>query len=464
VTFSDFNFSPRIAAGIDALGYEQPTPIQEQAIPPVLAGRDVMGLAQTGTGKTAAFALPILHRLERGPRRKPRALIVAPTRELAEQIHQSFTALGARTGLRSVAIYGGVGVTPQTETLRRGVEIVVACPGRLLDHVGQGNLDLSGIEVLVLDEADRMFDMGFLPDVRRIVRATPAQRQTLLFSATMPEDIKKLASEVLKNPLTVQIGQPAPAETVSHALYPVPQHLKTPLLKALLPTLGEGSVLVFTKTKHRAKRVAEQLVKEGFRATSLQGNLSQNKRQAALDGFREGEHQIMVATDIAARGIDVLSISHVINYDMPDTPEAYTHRIGRTGRAERTGEAYTMVTVEDDADVRAVEKLLGQRIERRTLAGFDYTARSANADEFARGPRPPRPQPRQRAVTPAPPAAPQTAPRPQPQPAGSPRRDNPVGTPRRRPEGQGPARPQSQPQGRAQRAPQSPGPTASRGR
>ena len=216
----------------------------------------------------------------------------------------------------------------------------------------------------------------------------------------MPDDIQKLAGEVLKNPLTVQVGHPAPAETVSHALYPVPQHLKTALLKALLPTLGEGSVLIFTKTKHRAKRVAEQLAKAGFRATSLQGNLSQNKRQAALDGFRAGDHQIMVATDIAARGIDVLSISHVINYDMPDTTEAYTHRIGRTGRAERTGEAYTMVTVEDDVDVRAVERLLGQKIERRTLAGFDYQARPANADEFARGPRPPRPQPKQKASQP----------------------------------------------------------------
>jgi ATP-dependent RNA helicase RhlE len=448
VSFSEFNFSPRIAAGIDALGYEQPTPIQEKAIPPVLAGRDVMGLAQTGTGKTAAFALPILQRLERGPRRKPRALIVAPTRELAEQIHQSFVALGAKTGLRSVAIYGGVGVTPQTDALRRGVEIVVACPGRLLDHVGQGNVDLSGIEVLVLDEADRMFDMGFLPDVRRIVRATPADRQTLLFSATMPDDIKKLAGEVLKNPLTVQIGQPAPAETVSHALYPVAQHLKTTLLKALLPTLGEGSVLVFTKTKHRAKRVAEQLAKDGFRATSLQGNLSQNKRQAALDGFRAGDHQIMVATDIAARGIDVLRISHVINYDMPDTPEAYTHRIGRTGRAERTGEAYTMVTSEDEADVRAVERVLGQRIERRTLPGFDYAMPKANADEFARGPRPPRPQPKQRPMEPAA----QGAPRGSAQSHGQ---------GERRPASPPPPRPRTQPQGRA---PQPAGSTASRAR
>ncbi len=400
MTFSGFNFSPRIAAGIDALGYQEPTPIQQQAIPHVLAGRDVMGLAQTGTGKTAAFALPILQRLERsraaqGPRaRRPRVLVVAPTRELAEQIHQSFIALGKRAGVRSVAVYGGVGMTGQVQALEHGVDVVVACPGRLLDHVGQGTADLSGIEVLVLDEADRMFDMGFLPDVRRIVRAVPQERQTLLFSATMPDDIRKLAGDVLKNPVTVQIGQPAPAETVSHALYPVPQHLKTAFLKALLPTLGDGSVLIFTKTKHRAKRVAEQLAAAGFSATSLQGNLSQNRRQAALDGFRSGEHQIMVATDIAARGIDVLSISHVINYDMPDTPEAYTHRIGRTGRAERTGEAYTMVTIEDEPDVRAVERLLGQRLERRTLKGFDYSAQKPSGDEFARGPRQPRSQPK----------------------------------------------------------------------
>jgi len=401
VTFSGFNLSPRIAAGVTQLGYQEPTPIQERAIPPIMAGRDVMGLAQTGTGKTAAFALPILQRLERGPRRRPRSLIIAPTRELAEQIHQSFLALGRQTGLRSVAIYGGVGMTQQVQALRNGVEIIVACPGRLLDHVGQGTVDLSGVEVLVLDEADRMFDMGFLPDVRRIVRAVPDRRQTLLFSATMPDDIRSLAAEVLTNPLTVQVGHAAPAETVSHALYPVPQHLKTALLKTLLPTLGQGSVLVFTKTKHRAKRVAEQLVAAGFRATALQGNLSQNKRQAALDGFREGAYQIMVATDIAARGIDVLSISHVINYDMPDTPEAYTHRIGRTGRAERTGEAYTLVTSDDEADVRAVERLLGSRLERRTLSGFDYRARPANADEFARGPRPPRPQPKRLFAAPA---------------------------------------------------------------
>ncbi len=392
MAFSDFNLSPRLVAGVAALGYREPTPIQQRAIPPILDGRDVMGLAQTGTGKTAAFALPILQRLENGPRKRVRALVVAPTRELAEQIHQSFNDLGRQTRLRSTAIYGGVGMGAQIQALRSGVEIVVACPGRLLDHLRQSNLDLSSVEVLVLDEADRMFDMGFLPDVRRIIHAVPAQRQTLLFSATMPDDIRTLAGEVLRDPLTIQVGHAAPIETVSHAVYPVAPHLKTPLLMELLLATGDGPVLVFTRTKHRAKRVAEQLERAGLRATSLQGNLSQSRRQAALDGFRNGDFRILVATDIAARGIDVVGISHVINYDMPETTDAYTHRIGRTGRAERTGEAYTLVSAEDVDAVRAVERVLGYKLERRTLSGFDYRAATAIEHEFARGPRQPQGQ------------------------------------------------------------------------
>jgi ATP-dependent RNA helicase RhlE len=396
VKFTELNLSPRLLTGVSALGYLEPTPIQQRAIPPILQGRDVMGLAQTGTGKTAAFALPILQRLENGPRNRVRALIIAPTRELAEQIHESFTDLGRQTRLRSAAIYGGVGMAPQIAALRSGVEIVVACPGRLLDHIRQGNANLSSVEVLVLDEADRMFDMGFLPDVRRIVAAVPARRQTLLFSATMPDDIRTLAAEVLRDPLTVQVGHVAPVETVSHALYPVSQHLKTRLLMELLQKTGEGPVLIFTRTKHRAKRVAEQLTTAGFNATSLQGNLSQNRRLAALNGFRAGEFRIMVATDIAARGIDVAGISHVINYDMPETTDAYTHRIGRTGRAERTGEAYTLVTSEDADSIRAVERILGYKLERRTLPGFDYAVPAPPRDkEFARGPRPQQGQPRQ---------------------------------------------------------------------
>lgn len=390
--FQAFNLHPVIAASIKEAGYVTPTPIQKQAIPTVMQGRDVMGLAQTGTGKTAAFALPILHRLMDGPRGRVRALIVAPTRELAEQIHESFVTLGRQTRLKSVTVYGGVNVNPQIQSLKNGVEIVVACPGRLLDHIGQGTIDLSHLEVLVLDEADQMFDMGFLPDIRRILKQIPAKRQTLLFSATMPPGINKLAHDILTDPVTVQVGNTAPPVTVSHALYPVEQHLKTALLLELLQHTDTDSVLVFTRTKHRAKRLGEQLEKAGYKAASLQGNLSQNRRQAALDGFRDGTYQILVATDIAARGIDVSQISHVVNYDIPDTPEAYVHRIGRTGRAAKTGDAFTMVCSEDTIMVRTIEKKLGAPLERRTVTGFDYTVPAPKKDaEFARPPREPRP-------------------------------------------------------------------------
>ena len=370
--FNEFNFHPKVAAGVSTSGFTTPTPIQAQAIPAVMEGHDVMGLAQTGTGKTAAFALPILHRLMQGKRGKVRALVVAPTRELAEQIHVAIGQLGDRTGLRSLTVYGGVGINPQVQKLRRGVEIVVACPGRLLDHIRQGTIDLSALEVLVLDEADQMFDMGFFPDIRRILQHLPASRQTLLFSATMPAQIRELARDVLSDPVTVQVGTVAPATTVSHALYPVAQHLKTQMLLNLLQHTEEGSVLVFTRTKHRAKRLGQQLEKAGHRAASLQGNLSQNRRQEALNGFREGDFRILVATDIAARGIDVSRVSHVVNFDIPDTPEAYIHRIGRTGRAARSGDAFTLVTGEDNGMVRAIEKVLGSSIERRTVDGFDY--------------------------------------------------------------------------------------------
>ena len=388
--FQTFHFHPLVAAGITTAGYTSPTPIQRQGIPLVLEGRDVMGLAQTGTGKTAAFVLPILHHLMQGGRRQVRALIIAPTRELAEQIHETISLLGLQTRLRSVSIYGGVSMNPQIQKLRGGVEIVVACPGRLLDHIAHRTIDLSHLEFLVLDEADRMFDMGFLPDIRKIINHVPAKRQTLLFSATMPDDIRQLAHEVLSSPVTVQVNLSAPASTVSHALYPVAQHLKTPLLLELLSHIDKESVLIFTRTKHRAKRVGQQLEKAGYRAASLQGNLSQNRRQAALDGFRDGSYQILVATDIAARGIDVSSISHVINYDMPDTTDAYTHRIGRTGRAEKTGDAFTFVTREDEDIVRSIERVLGEKIERRMLQGFDYKKAAPSRDtEFARPPRGP---------------------------------------------------------------------------
>ena len=370
--FQDFNLDARIESGIRDAGYATPTPIQEQGIPVVLQGRDMFGLAQTGTGKTAAFMLPILQRLTQGPLRRTRVLIIAPTRELAEQIHQSANVLGRHTKVRSAAIYGGVGKGPQLSALQRGTEIIVACPGRLLDHIHAGDVDLSHIEVLVLDEADRMLDMGFLPDIRRILKHVPPKRQTMLFSATMPPDIRSLADSILTDPATVQVDVIAPAKTVSHALYPVPETLKGKLLHALLEQTATSRVLVFTRTKHRAKRLAQDLEKRGYRVAALQGNLSQNRRQEAMDGFRGGKYDILVATDIAARGIDVSLISHVINYDMPDTVDAYTHRIGRTGRAEALGEAVTFAVQDDEPMVRDIERVLGKPIERRRLEGFDY--------------------------------------------------------------------------------------------
>jgi len=372
MNFKSFNLHPRIESGITGLGYTTPTPIQSQCIPPILRGQDTIGLAQTGTGKTAAFVVPILQNLMDCQRKRIYALIVVPTRELAEQIHQSVMELGRHTKRKSITIYGGMKQVIQTRKLNAGAEIVVACPGRLIDLMNQNLIDLSFLKVLVLDEADRMFDMGFLPDIRKIMKQLPPDRQTLLFSATMPDDIRELAQDILRDPETVQIGHSAPVATVSHALYPVEPHLKTTLLLKLLDRTDIESVLVFTRTRIRATRLAKQMKKAGFSAASLQGDMSQNKRQAALSGFRGGTYQILVATDIAARGIDIANISHVINYDMPDTVDAYTHRIGRTGRAAKTGTAYTFVTREDRAIVWDIEKVLGDSIERRTLEDFDY--------------------------------------------------------------------------------------------
>jgi len=372
--FKAFNLNPSVEAGVAAAGFVTPTPIQTEAIPSVMNGRDIMGLAQTGTGKTAVFALPILHRLMQGNRGHVRSLIIAPTRELAEQIHDAINSLGKETRMRSVTVYGGVNINTQIQKLKRGAEIVVACPGRLLDHMDRGTIDLTRVEVLVIDEADRMFDMGFLPDIRRILKHLPAQRQTLLFSATMPNEIHCLAKDILKDPITIKVGETAPADTVSHAHYPVAQHLKTAFLLKLLGHIDSQSVLVFTRTKHRAKRLGEQLTRAGFSSTSLQGNLSQGRRQAALDGFRNGRFQVLVATDIAARGIDVCQISHVINYDMPDTPDAYINRIGRTGRADQSGDAFTLITSDDKQMVNAIDRVVGSKVERRTLTDFDYNA------------------------------------------------------------------------------------------
>ena len=373
MSFQEFSLHPQVLAGVKSVGFTKPTPIQEQAIPVALQGRDLLGLAQTGTGKTAAFALPILHRLATTTgKRGVRCLVLAPTRELAEQILQSFRELGQHLGIKSIAIYGGVSKGPQLAGLRRGAQIVVACPGRLLDHVSQKDIDLTGVEVLVLDEADTMCDMGFLPDVRRILDHVPADRQTLFFSATMPTEIRTLAVKILKDPEMVQIGAIAPAKTVSHALYPVPEKKKRDLLLALLKQTPTGRALVFTRTKHRARTLALELAKNSFRVAALQGNMSQNARQQAMDGFRAGKFDILVATDIAAHGIDVPELSHVINFDFPNTADTYTHRIGRTGRAEQTGEAFTLAAAEDANMIREVERELGVKIERRRLEGFDY--------------------------------------------------------------------------------------------
>jgi ATP-dependent RNA helicase RhlE len=371
LNFEKFNFHPFVAAGAAAAGYKTPTPIQARAIPQVSKGRDIMGLAQTGTGKTAAFVLPILNRLVPRKFGGVRALIIAPTRELAEQIHQAIGTLGRETHIKSVAVYGGVGIHPQFQKLKRA-DMVVACPGRLLDHIGRHSIDLSQLEVLVIDEADQMLDMGFVPDIRRILKNLPKKRQTLVFSATMPAEIRGLAREILRDPATVQVGITAPADTVSHVLYPVAQNLKTALLLKLLGNTNTHSVLVFTRTKHRARSLGKKLAAAGYRSASLQGNLSQTRRQAALDGFRDGKYQILVATDIAARGIDVTRISHVINYDIPSTPEAYIHRIGRTGRATRSGEAFSLVTEADKDMVRAINRIIGSKIEQRYLSSFDY--------------------------------------------------------------------------------------------
>jgi ATP-dependent RNA helicase RhlE len=374
VSFNKFNLDSRLQAGINRLGYTEATPIQTAALPAALAGRDLIATAQTGTGKTAVFVLPILQKLLTGPRNRTRALIVTPTRELADQIHQSIRDLGTGTNIRSATIYGGVGPAPQVRALRDGVEILVACPGRLLDHLNQGNARLQGVEILVLDEADRMLDMGFLPDVKRILKHLPARRQTMLFSATFPPEIESLATQTLSDPQRIAIGLSAPARTVTHALYPVPQHLKTALLLALLKRTDTNSVLIFTRTKHRAEKLSHQIGIAGFRATSLHSDRSQGQRQSALAGFKSGHYQVMVATDIAARGLDVEGISHVINYDMPATADDYIHRIGRTGRAERTGDAFTLITPDDKDMVRALEKIMGKPLPQQTLDGFDYSA------------------------------------------------------------------------------------------
>ncbi len=425
MNFKDFNLDPRLQAGITRAGYTQPTPIQVQGIPPALQGRDLIGTAQTGTGKTAAFVLPILHKLLQGPRNQTRALIVTPTRELAHQIQETIGVLAHGTGLRAATVFGGVSAGPQIKALKQGVDIIVACPGRLLDLINQRAADMRKIEILVLDEADRMFDMGFLPDVKRILGHLPSQRQSMLFSATFPREIEDLGRQTLRQPQRIAVDLGAPAHTVTHALYPVPAHLKSPLLMELLKHTDTNSVLVFTRTKHRAQKVARQLEQSGYKVTALHSNRSQNQRQEALAGFKKGRYQIMVATDIAARGLDIESISHVINYDMPDTADAYIHRIGRTGRAQRTGDAFTLVSPEDNDMVRILERIMKAPLPRATVEGFDYKA-----------PAPPRSADERRLPNPNRPA------RPSRRPYGEGRRDNGSSSRSQRP-GSNTARPAS---------------------
>ncbi len=394
LNFEKFDLNPRVLAGVKAAGYTHPTPIQEQAIPVALEGRDVLGLAQTGTGKTGSFMLPILDRLTTGQRGPVRALIVAPTRELAEQIHQTAVDLGRETRTRSVAIYGGVSKGPQLTALRRGADIVVACPGRLLDHVRDRSIDLSKVEVLVLDEADTMCDMGFLPDIRRILTHLPKRRQTMFFAATMPDEIRTLSKDILDRPTTVQIGIIAPAKTVAHALYPVPDALKKRLLIEILQKTATGRVMIFTRAKHRARKLAGDLEHAKYRVAALQGNMSQNARQRAIDGFRGGKFDLLVATDVASRGIDVSDVSHVINFDMPNTVDAYIHRIGRTGRMDQSGEAFTFTLPEDGLLVRKIETVLGAKIERRHLPDFDYGGFNPDTQAPRSRPEPQRSGPR----------------------------------------------------------------------
>lgn len=378
MNFSSFSFDGTITKAIDRAGYTDATPIQAQAIGPILEGKDVLGLAQTGTGKTAAFALPMLQRLLTGKRCTARALILSPTRELAEQTRKAFEALGKETNLYALSIYGGVSTSAQIRSLKRDMpEILVACPGRLLDLMGQRVVSLKDIEMLVLDEADQMFDMGFLPSIRQIIEALPTGHQTLMFSATLPSEIRSLAREFQKDPVRIEIGNSRPVETVNHIVYPVMQADKYAVLASILQENATGQALIFTKTKHRAQKLATQLLDAGHSAAALHGNLSQGQRDKAMLKFRTGKARIMVATDIAARGIDISGISHVINFDMPDTAEAYTHRIGRTGRMMHSGIALTLATPDDRSMLKIIERLVGSQMERRIVSLADSEVQNA---------------------------------------------------------------------------------------
>jgi ATP-dependent RNA helicase RhlE len=385
--FSSLKLHPSLLKGLKELGFPRPTPVQTEAIPPALAGRDILATAMTGSGKTAAFLLPILNQLINRPRRTTRALIITPTRELALQILADLNAMAVHTPVTAAAVFGGVGMGPQEHAFRSGVDILIATPGRLLDHLRAPYARLTGIEFLVLDEADRMLDMGFLPDIRRILKQLPARRQTLFFSATMPSEIAALTRELLKNPVIISLQRKAaPASGITQAVYPVPQELKAPLFLKLLQRGDMDEALVFTRTKHRSDRLAKFLVRHGIDAERIHGNRSQLQRTAALANFKSGKHRVLVATDIMARGIDIAELGHVVNFDVPVVPEDYIHRVGRTARAEFTGDAFTFVSPEEEADLLQIERVLGKRLPRVTVPDFDYKARPETL-EVPRGER-----------------------------------------------------------------------------
>ena len=387
MSFNSFNLDARLLKNVQAMDFEEPTPIQSATIPAALEGRDILGSAETGTGKTAAFLLPLLQKLIGTLRtREPRALVLVPTRELALQVAEQAQQLSHNTGLRIATVYGGVGYGPQEQALRKGVDVVIATPGRLIDHLEKRNVNFLSLQVLVLDEADRMLDIGFLPDIRRIMRQLPKERQTFLFSATL-QPIVALAREVTRDAVRVEVEKTATPDTIKHALYPVPEHMKFQLLKRLLQDDQMDSVLIFARTKHRADRIVRDLQRAKIQAAVIHGNRSQSQRIAALDAFKRGRTRVLVATDIAARGIDVEGISHVVNYDMPMQAEDYVHRIGRTGRAQAIGEAYTLVTPADERMVNRIEYVLKQKLERRKVDGIDYrtpAAKIPDADAIRR--------------------------------------------------------------------------------
>ncbi len=386
--FSSLKLHPSLLKGVKELGFARPTPIQADAVPPAMAGRDVLACAMTGSGKTAAFGLPIIHRLIDKPRGTTRALILTPTRELAAQIVEDLDDLAVHTPVTAAPVFGGVGMGPQEHAFRSGVDVIVATPGRLLDHFSQPYAKLPGLEILVLDEADRMLDMGFLPEIRKILRHLPARRQTLFFSATMPAPILALTRDMLRNPVTINLERrAAPAVGITQAVYPVQQELKSALFLALLQRGDMGEALVFTRTKHRTDRLQKFLVKNGIAAERIHGNRSQAQRTLALAGFKSGKHRVLVATDIAARGIDIEELGHVVNFDVPKVPEDYIHRVGRTARAEAVGDAFTFVAPEEEPDLKRIERALGRRLPRVLVPDFDYTAKPAARLEVPIGER-----------------------------------------------------------------------------